>query len=80
MRTTLIMPEQVFRRAKMAAHREGRTLSSLVTDAICNELLKRESCRRKQAEPYRIKPVSMGREKVDLGNREQVYRVMEESE
>lgn len=53
MRTTLDLDDDVFRRAKEEAARSGRTLTSLVEDAL-REALSRTS--RTAAEPYQVRP------------------------
>lgn len=53
MRTTLNLDDDLMRRAKAEALRSGRTLTSLVEDAL-REALSRHS--RPAAEAYRVRP------------------------
>ena len=41
MRTTLVIPDEIFRLAKKKAQEEGRTLSGIVADALRRALLPR---------------------------------------
>jgi len=75
MRTTLVIPDTVYHRAKQAAQEQGCTLSELFTESVEIRL----SQKKKGAEkPYQIKPVSMGIPKADPNDREALYRAMEE--
>ena len=38
MRTTLVIPDSIYRRAKQAARAQGRTLSDIVTEAMTVQL------------------------------------------
>ena len=77
MRTTLVIPDSIYRRAKQAARAQGRTLSDMVTEAMTIQL----SANKKEAEsatvPYRIKPVAMGVSQVDVNDREALSRRMD---
>ena len=76
MRTTLIIPDAVYHRAKKAAKEQGRTLSELFTESVDIQLTREQQSVRKRKE-YRIQPVSMGVPKVDPNDREALYRTME---
>lgn len=77
MRTTLVIPDAVYRRAKEAAKKQGRTLSEFFSESAEIMLAKEQRPARKKTE-YRIRAVAMGVPKVDLNDREAVYRAMEE--
>lgn len=73
MKTTLIIPDHLLRRLKRRAADSGRTLSAVVAEAL----------RRGLVEPQpggELPPLPvhrMGRPKVDVADRNAVYRVME---
>jgi hypothetical protein len=77
MRTTLVIPDAVFRRAKQAARDKGITLSQLVAESIEIRLIKETKVAEGKTS-YKVKQVSMGVPKVDLSDREALYRAMEE--
>lgn len=73
MRTTLVIPDAVYRELKQRAAEEGRTLSGLVT-----ELLRRGL----EAEPERgeLSPLptfDAGRPRVDLSDRDALFEALE---
>ena len=76
MRTTLVIPDPVYKRAKKAAREQGRTLSELVTESV--EIQLARAGRSEKKKTYRIQPVEMGAPMVDLNDREALYRAMEE--
>lgn len=78
MRTTLVIPDPVFRRAKQAAKDRNMSLSKLVTEAIDLHLNRRETAVREPTAPYRIAPAHMGAARVDINNRDALYRAMED--
>jgi len=73
MKTTLIIPEHLFRELKRRAARTGATLSAVVAEAL----------RRGLEEPpvaEELPPLPthrMGRPKVDLADRDALHRAME---
>ncbi len=75
MRTTLVIPDAVYHRAKQAAKERGCTLSKLFTESVEIRLQKQASA---PETTYRIQPISMGKPQVDLSDREALYRTMEE--
>lgn len=77
MRTTLVIPDPVFRRAKAAARRDGRNLSELFTEAVTMKLQADEALAAKRAAPFRLVPVSMGKPLVDVSNREELQRALD---
>ena len=79
MRTTLVISDPVYKRARKAARERGVRLSALVTEAMEGLLLRMQSERNdgKQA-PVRLKPFAMGVPRADIDNREELYRRMEE--
>lgn len=72
MKTTLIIPDQIFRELKRLAARRRETLSSVVEETLRRGLAVREP------EPVEPLPVySMGEPRVDVADRDALYRVME---
>ena len=79
-RTTLIIKDPVYRRAREYAGRHGMRLSRLATEAMEEFLLRRESAgKTKDREKVRLQPLAMGAPRVDVDNREELYRRMEEA-
>lgn len=77
MRTTLVISDPIYRRAKRTAKEKGVRLSALVTEAT-EDFLRRESAGKgKGRERIDIGCYSMGKSKADLDNRDDLYRVME---
>lgn len=56
MRTTMNLPDDLYRAARVRAAEEGRTVTSLLEEAL-RSLLDRE---RAEPAPYRVDPLSMG--------------------
>ena len=77
MRTTLVIPDAIYHRAKKAAKKQGKTLSELFAESVEIQLVRGNKPAKKSI-PYRIKPVGMGSPKVDVNDREALYRAMEE--
>jgi hypothetical protein len=76
MRTTLDLDDRLLRAAKRAAADEGRTLTSVVEDALRRRL----ETRAHRAKPYRLKLLTKkGRllPGVDLADRDALYDRME---
>ena len=78
MRTTLVIPDSLYRRAKRAAQAQGRTLSDIVAEAMAIQLAGKKGDEDVARQRYEIKPVSMGVPQVDANDREALSRRMEE--
>ena len=76
MRTTLVIPDAVYERAKAVAKEQGKTLSALFTESVEIQLARKQQAVNKKN--YRLRPVSMGIPRVDPNDREALYRAMEE--
>ena len=76
MRTTLVIPDAVYERAKSVAKEQGKTLSALFTESVEIQLARTQRAVKKKK--YRIRPASMGVPTVDPSDREALYRAMEE--
>ncbi len=73
MKTTLIIPDHLMRRLKRRAARQGETLSAVVAEVVRRGL-------EAPAEVDNLAPLPthpMGRPKVDLADRDALYRAME---
>jgi hypothetical protein len=73
MKTTLIIPDPVFRDLKRRAAQRGETLSTLVTECLRQGMI--ESRRPKR--PFRLPSFSAGRLLVDVANRDSLYDVLD---
>ena len=73
MKTTLIIPDPVFRDLKHRAAERNETLSALVTEYLVRGL--RET--RKPNHPFRFPTFSAGLPKVDVADREALYDLLD---
>lgn len=78
MRTTLVIPDAVYERAKQAAGERGCTLSELFTESV--ELHLAAMCDRvaEKRPAYCVNQIPMGKPTVDVNDRDALYRAMEE--
>ena len=77
MRTTMILPDPIFKRAKAAAERLNKTLSALTAEALEQHLLALRKGATKPKRPRAVPEYALGEERVDLADRDALYRVME---
>lgn len=75
LRTTLIIPEDLMRQLKKNAVDSNRTLSEVVADSLRKGL----QAKRGMGKVKKLPTFSMGEAKVDVADREQLYRAMEEN-
>ena len=80
MRTTLVIPDSIYRRAKQAARSQGRTLSEVVAEAMAIQMAGSKEESGKVKTPFKIEPVSMGVPQVDVNDREALSRRIDEEE
>jgi hypothetical protein len=73
MKTTLIIPDPVFRDLKRRAADRKETMSALVTEYLVKGL----SESRKPKGPFRFPTFKMGVPKVNVANREELYEFLE---
>ena len=79
MRTTLVISDPVYKRAKKVARENGMRLSALATEAMEEFLLRMEAAgKRSKPRAVHLESFSMGPPQVDIDDREQLYRRMEE--
>lgn len=74
MKTTLVIDDEVMRRLRERAAREGRTISELV-EAALRRLL--QAPQRTEAPLPELSSFDGGRPRVDVPDREALYRAME---
>ena len=72
MKTTLIIPDPVFRDLKKRAVDRNTTISELATEYLRQGL--RQPQKRK---PFRLPSFKMGPPLIDIANREEIYRVLD---
>jgi hypothetical protein len=73
MKTTLVIPDPVFRDLKRRAAERNETMSALVTECLVQGL--RETRRPKR--PFRLPSFKMGPAKVNVADREALYDVLD---
>ncbi|AKJ64188.1 hypothetical protein [Kiritimatiella glycovorans] len=78
MRTTLVLTDPVFKRAKYAAKEDSKQLSMLVNEAVEAYLVEREQRKKSPAPKLDLPTFAMGEAKTDINNRDALYRAMEE--
>jgi len=78
MRTTLVIPDNIYARTKEAAKEEGCTISEFLTEAIELRLHAMKHTVRSERAVYKVKPARMGQAAVDVSDREKLYKAMEE--
>ena len=77
MKTTLIIPDHLFRELKSRAARRGEKLSAVVAEVLRRGLQPGGDEDQSSLEPLPVH--AMGKPKVDLADRDALYRAMEES-
>jgi hypothetical protein len=73
MKTTLIIPDEILRELKKRAAEQGQTLSDVVANALQRGL----SDRRPGKKLKKLPTYKLGRAKVNVADRDQLYRAME---
>ena len=73
MKTTLNIPDEIMRQLKKKAADTGRTLSEVVAEAIRKGLESKAPKKKFKGLPS----FSLGRAKVNIADRDQLYRAME---
>lgn len=74
MKTTLVIPDAIFRDLKRRAAERGETLSALVTEFLSRGL--RETPKNRKRLP-RLPSFKMGPPLIDIADREALYRVLD---
>lgn len=84
MRTTVILPDELYRQAKAAAQALDRTFTSFLEEAVRRELARRESATEAPAfrvQPFLAPPGGGGTlPGVDLTNKEQIQDLLDEDD
>ncbi|WP_137844209.1 ribbon-helix-helix protein, CopG family [Microbacterium sp. 2FI] len=77
MRTTVILPDELYRQVKQRARAEDRTVTSFMEEALRRELARRELSR---PEPYVVRPTGAGgvMPGVDLADNAALLDLMDE--
>lgn len=79
MRTTLVIPDPLYKRAKVYAKKHDKNLSDLFAEAITERLAREDQVLHEPRVNYEVKSVSMGSPAINLADREALGRVMDES-
>lgn len=79
MRTTLVIPDPLFKRAKAYAKKHDKNLSDVFAEALAERLTREDQVLHEPRARYEVKPRSMGAPSVNLSDREALGRVMDES-
>ena len=78
MRTTLIIPDPLFRRAKQYAKMHNKKMSELFAEAVDERLTREQQSKQARQQTYRVKSWPMGTPKADIADRESLFETMEE--
>jgi len=78
MRTTLVIPDPLFKRAKLYARKHDKNLSDVFAEALDDRLTREEQAAREPRAKYKVNPASMGTATVDLSDRESLYKIMDD--
>jgi len=73
MKTTLVIPDPLFRDLKRRAADRRETISALVTESLVQSL----RATRKSKRPFRFPTSKMGPASVNIANREELYDFLE---
>lgn len=76
MKATLVIPDPIFRKLKQAAAARGETISGLASALLLQGLREARPASRPALRP--LPRFHTGRPKVDIADREALYRAMEE--
>jgi hypothetical protein len=79
MRTTLVISDELFKRAKSYAKKHDKRLSDVFAEAIAERLAREEQALREPKSVYKVVPRSLGPASVDLADREALNRAMDAS-
>ncbi|HMP76307.1 MAG TPA: hypothetical protein PKE12_08435 [Kiritimatiellia bacterium] len=79
MRTTLVIPDPLFKRARAYAKKHDKNLSDVFAEALAERLAREDRSLREPRVRYEVRPRSMGVPVVNLADREALGRVMDES-
>lgn len=79
MRTTLVIPDPLFKRAKLYARTHGKNLSDVFAEALDERLSRAEQALREPRAEYKVKTASMGAATVDVSDRDALQRIMDRS-
>lgn len=79
MRTTVRLPDELYRRVRLRAHEEGRTVTSLIEESLRRQL---DEPRAAERAPYTLVPFGGGgaRPGVDLSSNAAMLEAMEEGD
>ena len=77
MKTTFNIDDALMRQLRVEAARRGVTMTSMVETGIRSVLREESQHDRSHGTPFRLRSYQMGI-KVDVANRDELYRVMEE--
>lgn len=77
MRTTIVIPNAVYERAKKLAKKINTTLSNLTVEALEMRIHMQEKEGAAKRAPFKLGAFSMGKERTDVSDRESLYKTME---
>ncbi len=77
MRTTIIIPDTIFIRAKDLAKHRGIQLSQFISEALELRMLAEDNRKNQKDKKITINSFSMGQPTVDINNRDELYTVMD---
>ena len=78
-RTTLVIPDPLFKRARAYAKKHDKNLSDVFAEALAERLIREDQVLREPRVRYEVRAQSMGAPAVNLADREALGLVMDES-
>lgn len=80
MRTTIVLPDPLFKRAKKYAKLNDKYLSDFVAEALAERLAREEQSLREPRAVYKVSPrSSMGKALVDVSDRDALHGILDET-
>lgn len=78
MRTTIILPDPIYERAKYIAREQGSSLSTFISEAIETFITRESVNKSSDRSKYRLKTFDLGNPAINISNREEIYKVLED--
>ena len=75
----MVIPDPLFKRAKMYAKKHDKRLSDVFAEALADRLAREEQALREPRAAYQVMARSMGTAFVDVSDREALQRVMDDT-
>ena len=78
MKTTLNIDDTLMRQLRIEAARRGTTMTAIVEAGIRHMISAREGSNEARKKPFNLPSKPMGQPRVDVANRDELYRLLDE--